>query len=261
MATTFLSQKTLSSYDSWNKKFPKSEVDFKTLQYHSSLKKMFKNLFNDERIKRTQSGLSDAIKVSDNVIMYPPPDLLFNAFSLTSLDKTKVVFLGQDPYFDTDQAMGLSFSVPHDKDIPSSLKNIYKNLENNGHLKFKPKHGNLEFWALQGCLMLNTSLTVLHGDANKNCHQNIWRWFTDKIIKYISDTKDKVIFVLWGGNALEKINLIDLDKHEVIISSHPSGLSASKPLKSHPAFNEYDHFGKINAMLKKWEMSEIVWQP
>jgi len=259
--TLFLSQKNLASQTTWLEKFPKSEVDLKQIKYHKSWKGLFNNLFADERMKRTHEVLSKAVEGTNEVPMYPPPELLFNTFCLTPFEKTKVVILGQDPYFNTDEAMGLSFSVPNDKTIPSSLQNIYRNLQKNDHIKFAPKSGNLEFWALQGCLLLNTSLTVLHGDSNKNCHQNVWRWFTDKIIKYISDNKDNVIFVLWGGNALEKMNLIDLDKHEVIISSHPSGLSASNPLKSHPAFNAFDHFGKINSILKKWNMDGIVWQP
>jgi uracil-DNA glycosylase len=107
--------------------------------------------------------------------------------------------------------------------------------------------------------MINSSLTVLHGSANKNCHANVWKWFTDKIIKYISDKTKNTVFVLWGSNAYEKINLIDLDEHEVIISSHPSGMSADKKMKNFPAFNDNDHFGKINEYLKKHNKDEIIW--
>lgn len=256
----FLSLKNLEEQTTWLEKFPKSNVDLKKINYHKSWNELFDNLFSDERMKRTHEVLSKAVEGTDELSMYPPPELLFNAFCLTPLEKTKVVILGQDPYFNSNEAMGLSFSVPTEKAIPSSLQNIYKNLQKNGHFRFSPKNGNLEFWALQGCLLLNTSLTVLHGDSNKNCHQNAWRWFTDKVIKYISDKKDNVVFVLWGANALEKMNLIDLDKHEVIISSHPSGYSAANPLKNHPAFNNFDHFGKINSILRKWNTDEIIWQ-
>ncbi len=155
--------------------------------------------------------------------------------------------------------MGLSFSVPIDFEIPSSLVNIYSNLVKYNHIKEKPKSGNLENWAKQGCLLLNSSLTVLDGSDNKNCHKSIWKWFTDSIIKYISNNKEHVVFVLWGSEALEKLNLIDLDKHDAVISSHPSGLSANKKLKTYSAFNDVDHFGTINNMLEKWNMKTINW--
>lgn len=265
--TTFLSKKKYADFYNWNEFFPNNKTDLSKIKFHSSWNPIFNKLFNDDKMKRINDCLDKELKNND-LIMHPAPELLFNAFILTPFDKIKVVFIGQDPYFDHDkyndkivhQAMGLSFSVPYDIKIPSSLNNIYSNLLKNGHIKKIPPHGNLEFWALQGCLMLNTSLTVLNGSDNKNCHQNIWRWFTDAIIKYISDNKENVIFVLWGNNAYEKYILIDLDKHETIITSHPSGLSADKPMKSFPSFNSYDHFGEINNILKKWKMTPIVWQ-
>jgi len=158
------------------------------------------------------------------------------------------------------QAMGLSFSVPYNFAIPSSLQNIYKNLQKYGHIRKIPNHGNLSFWATQGCLLLNTSLTVYEGADNKNCHQSIWTKFTDNIIKYISDTNDYVVFVLWGAHAMSKCKFIDLDKHDAIISSHPSGLSADKPLSNYSSFNTYDHFGQINKLLQKHNKKPIIWQ-
>jgi uracil-DNA glycosylase len=125
-------------------------------------------------------------------------------------------------------------------------------------MKYEISHGNLEFWALQGCLMLNTALTVLRG--KKFCHAKVWQWFTDKVIKYLSAHKDRIIFVLWGSPAYSKINLIDQDKHEVIISSHPSGLSCNKPMKEYPPFDDVDHFGDINKLFRKWGEPEIIWQ-
>ena len=131
--------------------------------------------------------------------MYPLPDLLFNAFHLTDLHKLSVVLIGQDPYFNCDEelncpeAMGLSFSIPIGIKIPSSLQNIFKNLLKFGHIDEIPKHGNLESLALQGCLMLNSSLSVLGGSEYKNCHQYVWKWFTDEIIKYISNRTKNVV--------------------------------------------------------------------
>ena len=199
--------------------------------------------------------------------MYPLPELLFNAFHLTHLTNLSVVIIGQDPYFNSEeigetycpQAMGLSFSIPVDIAIPSSLQNIYKNLITYKHIEEMPKHGNLESWALQGCLMLNSSLTVLDGSNNKNCHQHIWKWFTDEIIRYISNNTEKVVFVLWGNDALNKMPMIDLDKHEVVVSSHPSGFSVDKPLKNYPSFKDCDHFGKINDYLKKLGKPVVRW--
>lgn len=258
MLTILLTTKDYEKLPNWNELFPNSIIDLKKIYYHNSWDKLFTQLFADSKYKKIIESIEKELK-KENIKMYPLPSLLFNTFALTPFDKIKVVFIGQDPYFDKCQAMGLSFSVPFGTKIPSSLENIYKNLKKYKHIFDIPKHGNLEMWAYQGCLMLNTSLTVLHGPENKNCHQNVWRWFTDKIIFYISQNKEKIIFVLWGANALEKANLIDTDKHEIIISSHPSGLSADKPLKNYPPFNSFDHFGQINNILKKWNIQKIIW--
>jgi uracil-DNA glycosylase len=103
--------------------------------------------------------------------------------------------------------------------------------------------------------MLNSALTVIKN--NKNIHQDLWRWFTNGIIKYISYNKEHVVFVLWGSDAYNKLNLIDLDKHDAIITSHPSGLSANKPMKEYPAFNTFDSFGQVNKYLSKWNYKNI----
>lgn len=260
-----LSVDDYANYENWKEFFPNGKVDLTKIKYHHSWKPMFEKLFSDKRLDKIQQILSD--DVTSNEQIHPAPKLLFNAFLLTPLDKVKVVILGQDPYFDhavhngknVHQAMGLSFSVPHEIDTPSSLQNIYKNQLKHGHIKNIPKHGNLEFWAIQGCLMLNSSLTVKDGKDNKNCHQNNWKWFTDAIIQYISDNCKNVIFVLWGADALSKMNLINLDDNEVIISSHPSGLSCAKPLGSHKPFDAVDHFGEINNFLEKKASRKIVW--
>lgn len=255
-----LNKETLSKYKSWGEFFPDKKVSLKKLPYHHSWNKIMEKLFDDPRCLNLEKKLTAELEEDINVVIYPPPELVFNFALLTSFDKTSVVIIGQDPYFNSDQAMGLSFSVPHDVDVPSSLNNIYTNMLSFNRIKKKPNHGNLEFWAIQGCLMLNSSLTVKDGADNKNCHQNHWRWFTNSLIKYISDEKENVIFVLWGKDAYDKMPLIDLDKHDVTTSSHPSGLSCNKPMGNSPAFVKCDHFGKINEYLEKTNREPIVWQ-
>jgi len=243
-------------------------TSLRTLNIHKSWKPLFTKLFADTRFSKIiETELRNEIESNPKVIIYPKPALLFNAFALTSLTKLKVIFIGQDPYFDYElynrqpipQAMGLSFSVPVGIKIPSSLSNIFKNQKAFKHIESIPEHGNLEYWASQGCLMLNTSLTVKDGSASKNCHQHIWKWFTDEIIKYISETCPHVIFVLWGAHALDKLPLINTKSHYIIASSHPSGLSVSKPLRDYPSFQEEDHFGKINTKLTEWGHKPIIW--
>jgi len=256
--TTYAKMKT------WPEKFPDKKVSLRN-KTPKSWDKIFDKLFKDEKFDDIERDLSKELENAAKI--YPLPDLVFNAFNLTSFKKLKVVFIGQDPYFSSEefkskqvpQAMGLSFSVPHGIKVPSSLKNIYSNLKKYKHMEEVPDHGNLESWADQGCLMLNSSLTVKDGTDSKNCHQYLWRWFTNEIISYISEKKDQVIFVLWGRDAFAKSNLIDVKKHELIVSSHPSGLSANKPMGNYPAFNAIDHFGLINAQLKKWGIKEICW--
>jgi uracil-DNA glycosylase len=263
-----LSKTEYSKVPTWSEKFMNKKVVLTDAEYHKSWKELFTKLFQDSRFQtRVENELTDELKEDVNLIMHPQPDYVFNAFKLTTFKKMKVVIIGLDPYFNHEthngknvsQAMGLSFSVPDGFAVPSSLRNIFLNLKKFNHIDDIPKHGNLESWAEQGCLMLNTSLTVKDGSSNVNCHKFMWSWFTDQIISYISDNKDHVVFVLWGAQALGKKDLIDEKKHFVIASSHPSGLSANKPMKEYPSFNSFDHFGKINEKLKEWERSEIDW--
>lgn len=258
VCVTNLTKKQMSKMASWQEKFPDGKIDIFTLPYHPSWEPLFEILRNSEQTKLVNESLTAVFENDPDALMYPKPDLLFNAFILTPFKKVRVVFIGQDPYFHQSEAMGLSFSVPHGIPIPSSLQNILSNGKKNGHMKYDIKHGNLEFWAMQGCLMINTALTVL--DNQKNCHSATWNWTTDRIIKYLSFSCDRLIFVLWGGPAYGKLKYIDQDKHEVIISSHPSGLSAHKELQGYPAFNNYDQFGEINKLLNKWGEPEILWQ-
>lgn len=249
----------------WVSKFKDYNVSLENLAINNSWYEFFQNDNNKRLIKLVNNYLSDLLKKSNGKInIYPYPDLIFNALNLTPLYNVKVVIIGQDPYPKNEiidgkaipQAMGLSFSVPVGLSIPSSLMNIYKNLIKYNHISKIPQHGNLTFWAYQGCLMLNTSLTVEHGCPDS--HSKYWTEFTDSLIKYISDKLDKIVFVLWGRPALQKIKLIDLKKHKTVISSHPSGLSCSKPLQNYKPFNDMDHFGEINKYLKENDKSTIL---
>ena len=260
-----LTKETYSDYKNW-REFYEDGKTIKNCPYNSSWNELFKErIYNDERFDKLDNKIKELSTEYEKI--YPYPDLLFNAFELVSLDNVKVVIIGQDPYFNCEytsnkkvvpQAMGLSFSIPKGIKIPSSLQNIFSNLLKNKHIESLPNHGNLSSWASQGCLLLNTALTVLDGQSN--CHSGEWKWATERMIKYISDKCDNVVFVLWGAPALDKQKLIDLDKHDILVSSHPSGLSAHKPLRNYPAFNDFDHFGKINSLLKTYGKKEISWQ-
>ena len=234
------------------------ETDIKKSPIDESWNDLFSILFQEKHFKIIENKIKKYLENNGNPeLLYPKPNYVFKAFSMIPLKNIKVVIIGQDPYFNNEiykesicpQAYGLSFSVPVGFEVPSSLQNIYKNLLKYNHIQKIPKHGCLDYWAYQGCLMLNSSLTVI--DGQKNCHQNEWKWFTDKVIEYISNNCDKVVFVLWGGDAYKKINLLDLDKHQVVISSHPSGLSAHQKLKDYSCFNNQDHFGLINSYLSE----------
>ena len=188
---------------------------------------------------------------SNENILCPSPKNIFKAFKKTSFSNLKVVIVGQDPYHGRGQANGLSFAVNNDQITPPSLKNIFNEIEND--LKKRPNtKKNLESWADQGVLMLNSSLSVKSGKPNS--HQNLgWNKFTDKILKHISENKNNVVFFLWGKFAKQKQELIDRNKHLILSSSHPS------PLSSYISFNGCKHFSKSNKYLKQNNLKEINW--
>jgi uracil-DNA glycosylase len=173
------------------------------------------------------------------------------ALELTTYADTRVVILGQDPYHGVNQAHGLCFSVQGNVVHPPSLKNIFKELQSD--LKIKPPiHGNLEQWARQGVLMLNTTLTVRAGEAGS--HQGFgWETFTDAIIRIVNNKSHPVVFVLWGAFARKKKLLIDTTKHHIIESAHPS------PLSAHNGFTGSRPFTKINDALTHANLSTIDW--
>jgi uracil-DNA glycosylase len=190
-------------------------------------------------------------KLSGNTI-YPSGQLIFNAFNKTPFTNVKVVILGQDPYHNANQAMGLSFSVPDGVPPPPSLVNIYKELHTDIDIPISTT-GNLTKWALQGVLLLNAVLTVRANEPAS--HAKIgWINFTDAVIKKISDEKTNVVFVLWGKFAQEKQILIDQTKHHVLKAPHPS------PFSAYTGFFGCKHFSTINNLLLKDGLTPIDWK-
>lgn len=185
-------------------------------------------------------------------ICYPPEEHIFSAFENCSFSNTRVVILGQDPYPNEGQAHGLCFSVNHGVKFPPSLKNIFKEIETDLD-KPVPFSGNLESWANQGVLLLNTTLTVRAKETGSHQKKG-WERFTDETIKIISEKKEHVVFLLWGGPAKKKANLIDESKHLILTSGHPSPLSA---IRGHWFGNR--HFSKTNAYLIKHGKTPVDW--
>jgi len=183
---------------------------------------------------------------------FPKGDEIFSAFNHCSFENIKVVIIGQDPYHGVNQANGLCFSVHDGIKHPPSLINIFKELESDIH-KAYPSSGNLESWADQGVLLLNATLTVRQSEAGSHQKQG-WETFTDTVIQKISEQKEHVVFLLWGGFAKKKGAKIDTSKHCVLTSGHPSPLSANRGY-----WFGNKHFSKANAYLKSINRSEIIW--
>lgn len=182
---------------------------------------------------------------------YPPGKLIFNAFNLCSFNNVKVVLIGQDPYHEPGQAHGLCFSVNDGVMFPPSLRNIFKEI-NNDLGKPIPQSGNLERWAKQGVLLLNATLSVRAHIAGSHQRRG-WETFTDTVIRIISEEKEHVVFILWGSYAQGKKEMIDQSKHLVLESVHPSPLSASR------GFFGNHHFSLANEYLKNNGQVPIDW--
>ena len=185
------------------------------------------------------------------ITIYPPGKLIFNAFALTPFDQVRVVILGQDPYHNPGQAEGLSFSVPQGVPLPPSLKNIYKEIEDDLGLDLSGKDGSLRGWAAQGVFLLNAILTVRASAAASHSRLG-WQTFTDAVIKTISDRRRGVIFLLWGNFARSKKALIDTSRHYVLEAAHPSPLAGG-------AFFGCRHFSKTNQILINNGSTPIDW--
>ena len=184
--------------------------------------------------------------------IYPSGGNIFRALDSTPLSQVKVVILGQDPYHGPGQAHGLSFSVPNGIKPPPSLKNIYKELSSDLGCDI-PEHGNLQQWADQGVLLLNSVLTVEKGLAASHQGKG-WERFTDALVKILNQQTEQTVFMLWGSYAQKKGQIIDRTRHKVLTSVHPS------PLSAHRGFLGCRHFSNANAYLEQVGKSRIDWQ-
>lgn len=206
------------------------------------------HLFADERYLKIREFLK---KEYSTHIVYPDMYDLFNCFRFTPIANVKAVILGQDPYHEPGQAHGLCFSVKRGIPLPPSLKNIYKELESDLGI-VEPDCGDLTKWAEQGVLLLNTTLTVREHMANSHSKCG-WAWFTDSVIKLISDRCENVVFILWGGNARSKAPLIDQRRHLILQCAHPS------PLSAYNGFFGCRFFSKTNYYLAAHDKTPIDW--
>ena len=216
----------------------------------SSWKDFFEKEKEKAYFRKLEEFLDNEYK---NKVIYPPRDLVFNAFSLCPLDKIKVVIIGQDPYHEPGQAMGLSFSVPSTCKVPPSLKNIYKEIEDDCNEIFFNKDGDLTYLANQGVLLLNSILTVEQG---KPLSHNIKEYdeLYHNILKELDELDYPLVFMLWGGNAKKQSVYLKNPKHLVLCANHPSPLSANRG-----GFFGCKHFSKANQFLTENGIEPIIW--
>lgn len=233
------------------------------LKIDESWKNLLIDEFNNDNFQSLKAFLEEEKlqEKSGGTRIFPKGQDIFNAFNYTPANKVKVVIIGQDPYHSFEvinnqelpHAHGLCFSIPKEaKKIPPSLKNIYKEINND--LGFSiPNHGNLTSWAKQGVLMLNATLTVRAHQAGSHQKKG-WENFTDAAIKKLADSKQNLVFLLWGRFAQNKQELIDSSKHLILKAAHPS------PFSAHNGFFGCKHFSKCNEYLNNNGLSEIEWQ-
>jgi len=209
------------------------------------------NELTSDNMDDLRAFLKQAYQSNDSI--YPPAPLMFNAFNLTPLAHVKVVILGQDPYHRPGQAMGLSFSVPKTIPKPPSLNNVLKEMATDIDTSYSA-HGDLTYWAQQGVLLLNSSLTVKEGEPNS--HQNKgWEQFTDAVIDVINQQTEHTVFILWGSKAQKKGKYINTDKHLILTAVHPSPLAANRG-----GFFGSKPFSKTNDYLRQFGKTPIDWQ-
>ena len=220
------------------------------LKLHESWKKHLANEFTKDYMLNLEEFLNEQLKLDK--IIYPEQKNILSALNSTPLNKLKVVIIGQDPYHGEKQAHGLSFSVNKGIKIPPSLRNIYKELEQDINFII-PKHGNLLKWSEQGVLLLNNVLTVEKSLAGSHQKKG-WEKFTDEIIELINSKKKNIVFILWGAPAQKKANKVDSGKHFILKSPHPS------PLSSYRGFFGSKHFSQCNKYLLSKGKEQIDWQ-
>lgn len=210
---------------------------------------VLEDVFSSDKYKTLETFLNEEYQ---NKIIYPKQENIYNALKLTSYSDVKVVIIGQDPYHEPNQAHGLAFSVLEGVKLPPSLKNIYKEIENDLGVKMSGS-GNLTNWASQGVLLLNNVLTVREHEANSHKGKG-WEFVTDKIVEKLNERDDMIIFVFWGNNAKGKQKLITNPNHIVLTAPHPS------PLSAYQGFFGCGHFSKINEILTNNNHKSINWQ-
>ncbi len=219
-------------------------------QLSTSWKSILDKEIEKEYFKQLISKVDIEYKTS---ICYPPKELIFSAFNYCNFEDVKIVIIGQDPYHGDKEANGLCFSVNDGVKIPPSLRNIFREINEDLERVFFPLSGNLENWAKQGVLLLNATLTV---EKNKpGSHQRMgWETFTDSVVKIVSEQKEQVVFLLWGAFAIKKGMNIDTSKHLVLTSGHPSPLSANQG-----KWFGNKHFSKSNEFLLSINKKPIEW--
>ena len=214
-----------------------------------SWKRMLSDEFNSMYFGRLAAFVRSAYAKG---VVYPPEKNIFEAFNRTPFDKVKVVILGQDPYHEPNQAHGLCFSVRDGVQPPPSLKNIYKELEDEYGTPFLNRNGDLSHWADQGVLLLNATLTVAAGNAGSHQGKG-WEMFTDAVIAKLSSHRENLVFLLWGSYARRKGMVIDRRRHLVLECAHPS------PLSAYRGFFGCGHFRKANEYLAGHNLPQISW--
>ncbi|WP_295099168.1 uracil-DNA glycosylase [uncultured Campylobacter sp.] len=223
------------------------QINLDDVKIESGWKEALREEFLSEYFAKIKENL---LAAKAREIVYPPGNLIFNAFNLTPFERVRAVILGQDPYHGAHQAMGLSFSVPHGVRIPPSLVNIYKEIKSDLGIS-EPESGDLSYWAKQGVLLLNASLSV--GANRANSHSGFgWQIFTDAVIKILSARRQSLVFMLWGNFAKAKSALIDAQKHLILTAAHPSPLAGG-------AFFGCKHFSRCNEYLRAHGLGEIDW--
>ena len=223
------------------------QINLDDVRIESGWKEALREEFLSEYFAKIKENL---LAAKAREIVYPPGNLIFNAFNLTPFERVRAVILGQDPYHGAHQAMGLSFSVPRGVRIPPSLVNIYKEIKSDLGIS-EPASGDLSYWAKQGVLLLNASLSV--GANRANSHSGFgWQIFTDAVIKILSARRQSLVFMLWGNFAKAKSTLIDAQRHLILTAAHPSPLAGG-------AFFGCKHFSRCNEYLRAHGLGEIDW--
>ena len=223
------------------------QINLDDVRIESGWKEALREEFLSEYFAKIKENL---LAAKAREIVYPPGNLIFNAFNLTPFERVRAVILGQDPYHGAHQAMGLSFSVPRGVRIPPSLVNIYKEIKSDLGIS-EPASGDLSYWAKQGVLLLNASLSVSANRANSHSGFG-WQIFTDAVIKILSARRQNLVFMLWGNFAKAKSALIDVQRHLILTAAHPSPLAGG-------AFFGCRHFSRCNEYLRAHGLGEIDW--